>query len=404
MLRNIIIVNDFAHINGGAGNVAIKSASGLSRTGCHVTLFSAVTPIDNELRHSGVNVICLNQNDILSEPDRLKAIRQGIWNRKAKTEFARLLKDLNPKDTIIHFHAWTKSLSASLFDVTNGFKTVITLHDYFMFCPNGGLFNYQSSKICQVKPSSLRCLMTNCDSRSYPQKTWRFLRGRIQWKTIKKNKDINIIYISNLNRDVSYRWLKDIANRWYYVQNPITFDTARHADISMNRKYLFIARLSSEKGIGLFCRAITDLHLEGCVLGDGYLREKMQKEYPNIEFAGWVSGKEKERLILKGKALVFPSLWYEGAPLSIIEMKSYGIPCIVPDRCAASEEVEDGKTGFVFETGNIDSLKNAILRCENADMKEIQEEIGRTFNPDRYKLSNHCKRLIEVYEDILSKT
>ena len=56
MLKNIVIVNDWASIEGGAANVAINSAIGLAKHYC-VYLFSAVQPIDSRLKKAGVNVI-----------------------------------------------------------------------------------------------------------------------------------------------------------------------------------------------------------------------------------------------------------------------------------------------------------------------------------------------------------
>ena len=198
MLKNIVIVNDSASINGGAGKVALTSAIGLANCGYNVIIFTAFGPVDKRLENIiNLRIICLNQMDILSDPNRWRAVKQGIWNRVAYEEFNNLLLTLNPKDTIVHFHAWIKSLSASLFSITAKYnlKIVITLHDYFLFCPNGGLFNYQTKKICKVKALSLRCLLCNCDSRSYLQKVWRYVRQMIQQHVFYTNKEINIIYI-----------------------------------------------------------------------------------------------------------------------------------------------------------------------------------------------------------------
>lgn len=96
--------------------------------------------------------------------------------------------------------------------------------------------------------------------------------------------------------------------------------------------------------------------------------KELKEKYPKIVFCGWVDGEEKEKFILKGKGLIFPSLWYEGSPLTILEMKSCGIPCIVPDKCAASEDIKDGFTGFVFQTGSLYSLKKAIMKYEKVDL------------------------------------
>ena len=61
--------------------------------------------------------------------------------------------------------------------------------------------------------------------------------------------------------------------------------------------------------------------------------------------------------------------------LVVAEMKSYGIPCIVPDRCAASEQIEEGKTGYIFESGNLESLKECICKYEQTDIIKLQNNI-----------------------------
>ena len=50
MLKNVVIVNDWASIEGGAANVAINSAIGLAEM-YSVYLFSALHPIDSRLRN-----------------------------------------------------------------------------------------------------------------------------------------------------------------------------------------------------------------------------------------------------------------------------------------------------------------------------------------------------------------
>ena len=46
MLKTVVIINDFAYINGGAGKVAFTSAKALSSMGIRTILFSAVAPVD----------------------------------------------------------------------------------------------------------------------------------------------------------------------------------------------------------------------------------------------------------------------------------------------------------------------------------------------------------------------
>jgi glycosyltransferase involved in cell wall biosynthesis len=405
-IETIVIINDAAHITGGAGKVALSSAVALSRKGFQVILFTGIGPIDDTIRDVNLKIICLYQQDILHDPNRLRAIKQGIYNTVAKKEFENILKTLSPKSTVIHFHSWSKALSGSLFTVTHklGFKIIITLHEYCSLCPNGGFFNYKRSKICHLKPMSIKCCLCNCDNRSYFQKIWRILRQWIQNRSIWKN-NITYITISNLNRkilEVNLKIGNHINNvQIYNLKNPIELNTNIIVDVQQNNEYLFIGRLSAEKGIELFCKAITELNLKGTVLGDGYLLNDLKKRYPNIQFAGWLKRPEMEQYIRNCRALVFPSLWYEGAPLTVIEMKSYGIPCIVPNQCSASEEIIDGITGYIFESGNYESLKNSVKKVQINDMSAIANNIIRQFTPFTYFMDTHIEKLLNIYRDVL---
>lgn len=399
IVKNVIILCDVATANGGASKVAIQSAVGLSELGLNVTLFSSVGPVDPLLQKSRVQVVCLGQKDILSEKNRLKAVIQGVWNHRAYSCLRELLDKYDKEDTVVHSHVLIKALSPSLWAVLANyrFKVFVTLHDYFLFCPNGGLYNYKKQEICSICPSSLRCFRTNCDSRSYIHKIWRDIRQLIQRKAFANIQDIRFISISTLNKQLCLPYLGKYTKGWYELHNPIEVNTKDAVDIVNNHAYLFMSRLSPEKGLDLFCEAITQLGLEGIVLGDGELREEYEIRYPNIKFVGWVTGKIKENYIKASKALVFPSKWYEGAPLTIIELKSYGIPCIVPDLCAASEEIEDGKSGLIFKTGNIDSLMNKLVQYESMDIVKLQRNIIDNFDASSYSLRTHCRDLINIY-------
>lgn len=405
MLKNIVIVNDCAHIEGGPASVAINSAIGLAKH-YSVYLFSAVQPIDRRLEEVGVCVICIGKKDILHDGNRIRAICKGLWDNETKRAFERLLATLSPVESIIHFHTWTKALTASLYAVTAkmDFKTVITLHDFFCFCPNGGFYDYQRNEICFRKPMSYSCLTCNCDVRSYPQKIWRSIRMAIQNHVMAKNKKIYFISISALTRKICMQLMND-SRKIYTIADPVEINENQLPNQLLNNDvYLFMGRLSPEKGIGLFCQAVTDLNRKGIVLGEGYLRSEFMERYPNIQFVGWVAGKDKQAYFKKAKALVFTSLCYETFGLSVAEARSYGIPCIVPDSCAASEQVIDGETGYLFKTGNLDSLKEVLVKYENADIQVMQNNIVNNFVADDWGLISHIKNLVQVYNEIITES
>ena len=398
--RTIIIVNDYSYVNGGIGVVALSSAKALVEKGYRVILFSAVSPIDPSLLIAGVEVVCLEQNDILNNPYRMKAIWQGLWNKKAEQAFGQLLSTIDPENSVIHFHGWYKALSCSVLYVAGKmkFNTFITLHDFSLYCPNGGLYNYKNRLNCSLNPMGMRCLLCDCDSRSYLHKLWRYVRSWIQKEVISKNEKISFISISALTTNLFYKYYKNKNSCLYRVNNPISSGVDKErVSVENNKYYLFMARLSVEKGIDLFCEAITQLGLKGIVLGDGYLLDSYKERYPSIIFTGWVMGEEKENYIRSAKTFIFTSILFETFGLSVAEMLSYGIPCIVPDKCAAAELVRNGENGFLFESNNLLSLKEAIVRMENMNVYNLSVNAFSSFPYRNYSMETHCSALLHCY-------
>ena len=61
---NIVVVSDFAHVNGGNAAVALGSAVGLAARGHAVTLFAGAGPVDERILASSIAVICTDQYSI----------------------------------------------------------------------------------------------------------------------------------------------------------------------------------------------------------------------------------------------------------------------------------------------------------------------------------------------------
>ena len=385
-LKNVVIVNDFNYVQGGASKVAIDTAKLLKEEGYNVYFFSAVNKEEENI--DGITYISTNQNEALKEKNKIKGAINGIYNFKAKKELKRLLKTLNFNDTIIHVHGWTKALSSSIFDIAfkMKFKVVLTLHDYFTACPNGGYFNYPKNEICHLKPLSWKCIKCNCDSRNYGFKLYRVVRQFVQNKIVKLNDKLeNAISIS----DFSEKILKSTLGKNTEVTriyNPIDIDEhIEKVDITKNKYYLYVGRISKEKGVDLFCQAITELGYKGIVVGDGDEKSILEEKFPNIEFTGWKNKDEVKQYMKGAKALIFPSRWYETAGLTILEAKSLGIPCLVSKNSAGKEFVEESEA---FDVNDISDLKNKI--------KAIASSYNIT-NLRRYSTSNYICNLKNLF-------
>jgi glycosyltransferase involved in cell wall biosynthesis len=401
---HVIVVNDFAHINGGAAKVALTSAIGLAEQGHRVTLVTGVAPIMPELTAAGVDVHCLGQHEIATDRNRLRAMRQGLWNRDAELTMDRVLSNLNSLAAVVHIHGWTKCLSASVMApaIRRRFPTVVTLHDYFLACPNGGYFDYNKLRICSRKPLSMSCLACNCDKRNYAQKVWRTVRQSIQKNAAHVPTGIgHFIAVSPLSRKVMAPFLPE-ASSLHRVDNPIEADQQSCADVSVNDRFLWIGRLGPEKGPVLFAKAAADLGVEATFVGEGECRPEIARIAPSAEITGWTDFTAVQRYLRTSRALVFTPLWYETQGLAVLEAASTGVPAIVPDTCAARDFVEDGITGLWFKGGDLDDLKEKILKLRDP---VLASSLGRLaydkFWRRPYTLERHIGQLTDVYREML---
>ncbi len=383
-IKNIVIVNDFDYIQGGASKVSIDTANLLAEhtENINIYFFSGKTNKSSTTLNSRIIKVTVNQNEALKDRNRIRGIVNGIYNIKAKIKFKKLLKKLKSEETIIHIHGWTKCLSSSVIDIAfkMKFKVVLTLHDYFIACPNGGFYNYKCNQICKLNPLSYKCLKCNCDSRNYLFKMYRVIRQFIQNKIVKLPTKLH--YAIGIS-DLSIKVLKPYINSSITLKkiyNPIEFKhNEEKVNYSKNDYFLYVGRVSKEKGVDIFCKVITELNLKGIVVGDGSEKNRLTNEFSNIEFVGWKTSEEVFEYMKKARCLIFPSLWYEGAPLTPLEAMSIGIPCLINDNCAGREYYAE------FNYKNIDELKQKIVKLINNDnYKEFNFEFLEYFTTYKY--------------------
>ena len=405
-MKTVVIVNDYANSSGGSNKMAVETAIALKNHNYNVIFFSAVGPISEDLKNTGIDIYCLNQKDIFHEK-KYKAVIKGVWNRSSYVELKKILDRLEKKDTIVHVHGWSKALTSSVIKATidSNIKAVITLHDYFFVCPNGGLFDYKRHKNCSCTPMSYKCCMLNCDKRSSLQKKWRVCRQIVQNKYIRDNENLSFITISGFNNDIANKYLK--SKKIFRLNNIV--ETINEFDkTECDNTYIYVGRISEEKGTDIFCEAIQQMNdagvaIHGAVIGDGPEINYYRKNYPKVEFSGWKNAEELYSIICRARYLVLPSRCHEGAPLSIVEALQLGVPCIVSN-CTTATEIINDKNGFHFKAENIDDLKKVLLRSMDNSIYSKHKKYtldNLSLYRKQYASDYHIKQLGDIYENIL---
>lgn len=400
-VRNVVVVGDTAANGGGASQIACLTARILDGAGYNVVYFGGCGPVRDDL--AGIRTVVVRDKPFLQSESKASGAIEGLHSRASYEALSTLLKEFDPPDTVVHVHGWTHNLSSSIFDACAdlGFKVVITVHEYFLACPNGGFYDYQRNEICHRRPLPASCVTCNCDKRSYAQKLYRVVR------TLRQNRSVvraspKLCYLSPF----VYGILRDagIADEDpTFLPNPILApDDYAPIEPSKRRGYLFVGRFDPEKNPRLFCEAVTRLGLQGTMCGSGPQLDSLKAEYPNVEFLGWCNKEQLEGQFRSHKALVMTSSWYEASPLVCLEaMFAGGIPSVVPSTCGAVDYVKDGDNGTWFENGDVGSLCSAIGRMENEAFYErvsqnINEQLPALREDRSYE--TYAKRLEGIYE------
>ncbi len=402
----VIILNDFGALNGGASVVALNSARELAARGHRVTLFTAVAPVDPSLVNvPNLTVTCLGQEEIVNDPNRLRALTQGAWNRPAARAFDELLRTKDPARTVVHAHLWMKALSPSVFApaFARKFPVAVTLHDFFAACPNGGFYVYPAQEICHRRPLSVSCLKCSCDRRSYAQKLWRVSRTVLQNKVARlPERTAHFIGVSQFGLDVLAPYLPAGTPRTV-LRNPIDCADLGPADVAAHDAFVFVGRLVPEKGPRIFAEAARLTGVKAVFVGDGELRAELARDFPEAEITGWQTPAQVAARLREARALVFPSQWYETLGLVVVEAMANGTPAIVSDACAARENVADGVRGLHFKNGSAESLaeKLRMLANDPASAQRLGQAAHDWYWSDPWTVERHVEDLRGMYRQML---
>lgn len=393
-LDTVIIINDFDYTQGGASKVAIDTANLLAERNDKIKVyFFSGKHNETSTLSEMVLKVCTNQEESLTDKNKIRGAINGIYNFKAKRELKKILNKCNPETTIIHVHGWTKCLSSSVFHIAfrRKFKVVLTMHDYFIACPNGGYFNYKQNEICSLKGLSWKCIKCNCDSRNYAFKLYRILRQFVQNKIVNLNTKItHAVAVSKFSEKILKETLsKNVGTSVIY--NPIEIIPGKSkSELAKKNYFLYVGRISKEKGVDIFCEVCTAIGCDAVVVGDGPEKEDLESKYKNIDFVGWKSSDDVHMYMKNAKTLIFTSKWYETAGLTILEAQAAGIPCIVNDKCAGKEFIVNGVNGFTYK--NIDDLKECMRKINQ--IKMISQDLSM------YSNQIYVEKILDLYKKI----
>lgn len=163
----------------------------------------------------------------------------------------------------------------------------------------------------------------------------------------------------------------------------------RVTDRSEKDDYILeLARINPDKGqhlaIELAERLGTKLVLAGKI--DSGCEEYFERDVkPHLNGrVTWhenVQGVEKQELLAKARAMVFPIQWDEPFGIAMVEAMVSGTPVIATPRGAAPEVVKPGVTGWLAQ--DLDGMTDAYRRLDEIDLARCADEAAKRFGPEQ---------------------
>lgn len=343
---------------------------------------------------------------------QFKNLINYFYHFEAAEKLEQLLRDEQPD--IAHIHLIWGQITESILPVLrrHGVPAVLTAHDYRVVCP-AYAFRDGRGRICERCRGKhfYKCFLHKCAKNNW------IMSGVMAAEQYFRNAFFNpaelidgFIYVSQFTKKKHDTYMPALRQK----PNMVLYNSAPEIAAEPLRKqgepyFLFMGRLSSEKGIRTLVEAMNGL--PACrlkVAGTGP-QEAELKRYTaahgmsNIAFCGYQTGAALEALVRDARFIVVPSECYENNPMSIIEAYAIGTPVVGADIGGIPEIVPEGVTGFRFESRNAADLRTklaAATRLTEAEYSAMQHA-ALVFAREHFNTANYYPRLIDFYNQFV---
>lgn len=309
---------------------------------------------------------------------------------------------------VVHVHNFYYRASPSIFWAARfaGAKTVMTVHNYRLVCISGYLM--RDGYICEKCVAS-RSLRWGVKYRCFQQSLSKSVLltgsnlvnrmiGTMRFKVDR------YLALSPFIADVLSRSTLKIEPGKIILKPNFVFDIGFVTPDSREDFFLFVGRLSPEKGILELLSVWKTIDAPLKIVGSGPLQETVIEaaaENRRIEYLGFQPQEEVYKLQQSCKALIFPSTWHEGMPMTVLEAKSSGAVVIANKTPNLEYLITHLGNGILYEVDLSAGIKQFM---DLSDQEKAQLMIAaRDDYRKRFCKMQNVKNLIDLYETLSVK-
>ncbi len=173
--------------------------------------------------------------------------------------------------------------------------------------------------------------------------------------------------------------------------------------VTQRADFLFVGRLSAEKGVDVLAQAARQTQVQIYVAGTGPEQRQLE-QISNVQLLGALSTDDVRRKMSDSLALVLPSVWYENFPRTLVEAFGCGLPVIASRLGALAELVEDGVTGLLFNPGDAEDLADKLQWAHaHPEQMRAMGEAARAKYEAFYTDEKNYQQLVAIYRDAIAE-
>ena len=390
------MVNKFLYPNGGSETYIFKLGDYLKSIGHEVEYFG--------MEHEG-RCVSNSAEQYTSDMDfhtsnkltQLTYPLKTVYSKEAKKKLSAVLNSFNPD--VVHLNNFNYQLTPSVIYSVKDYekktkkrvKIVYTAHDYQLVCPNH-MMKDSSGAICEdcIGGHFLNCTKKGCVHGSKAKSVIGTAEASL-YNALKTYKYIDVVICPSEFMKTKLDTNPYLKGKTVTLYNFIECIEKKEAE---KKGYvLYFGRYATEKGIDTI---ISVKGVDFICAGSGELEDALNTE-EHIKNVGFKSGAELEELIRGAVCSVYPSTWYENCPFSVMESIMYGTPVVGADIGGIPELIDEGKTGFLFESGNAKALEEAVKKItDNPDLAQKMSSncLNKTFDT----VEEYTEKLLKIYE------
>lgn len=341
-------------------------------------------------------------NDDIRTMGKIAAAKAAIWSADTVRDFSLLIHEFQPD--LIHVHNTFPLISPSLYWAADKHRIPLiqTLHNFRLLCPQAMFL--RNERVCEdcIGRVPWRGVVRACYRESMAQTA--VLASMLMVHRVigtYNNKVTRYIALNGFCRD---KFVEGGLPKGKIVVKPNFVDMPAPDNAVPRERFLFVGRLSTEKGVDTLASALRLLpsaYMD--VVGTGPEAGRLEAS-GQIRMHDFQGGDVVRSRMNAAIALLMPSIWYENFPRTLVEAFACGLPVIASRLGAMAALIEDGKTGLLFEPGNAQDLAAKMQWAEaNPEAMRRMGEAARAEYEAKYTAEKNYQQLMTIYEDAIAE-